>query len=152
MSAGDTGAFSPTIGELDLHLLSEGRHRLLYRCMGGRLCTHEGQKGAAFTVWAPAARQVSVVGDFNGWRGERHPMRRLGPGVWECFIPDLGEGDIYKYQITGARGRTVMKADPFGRAMSCGPATPASWWPPVINGPTRGGCKGAPRPPPPPRR
>src|SRR5258706_16349663 len=92
----------PTLGELDLHLFGEGRHELIYEKLGAHAIIHDGVKGVSFAVWAPAAAQVSVVGNFNAWDGTRNPMRRLGgSGVWETFIPNLQSGERYKYQIQG---------------------------------------------------
>src|SRR2546428_11336071 len=82
--------FSPTLGQLDLHLFGEGKHERIYEKLGAHLTTHEGKRGVAFAVWAPNAKTVSVVGNFNKWNGTRHQMRRLGDsGVWELFIPGL---------------------------------------------------------------
>ena len=83
----------PILGELDLHLFGEGRHELIYEKLGAHVFTQDGVKGVSFAVWAPAAAQVSVVGNFNDWDGTRNPMRRLGgSGVWENFIPKLQPG------------------------------------------------------------
>ncbi|NND20865.1 MAG: 1,4-alpha-glucan branching protein GlgB, partial [Silicimonas sp.] len=97
-------------------LLAEGTHERLWKVLGAHVLDHEGARGTHFAVWAPNARRVSVVGDFNHWDGRRHPMRRRGStGVWEIFIPDLGEGTVYKYEILGVDGRTgPLKADPVG--------------------------------------
>ncbi len=116
--------FPPLLGELDLHLIGEGRHRELYRALGARVCRHEGVDGVAFAVWAPNARRVSVVGDFNGWDGRLHMMRvRGGSGVWELFVPGLEAGALYKFEILGAGGELMLKADPLARAMELRPAT-----------------------------
>ena len=121
----DPYRFGPLLGELDVYLLAEGRHRRSYEVMGGRPCTHEGAQGARFAVWAPGAHRVSVVGDFNGWDGRRHPMRlRRECGVWELFVPDLGAGATYKYEILGANGALLpLKADPYGFAAELRPKT-----------------------------
>ena len=85
--------------------------------------THQGRRGVAFAVWAPSANQVSVVGNFNGWKGANHPMRRLGnSGVWELFIPGLKAGELYKYEIKHGR-RKVLKADPYAFMMEMPPDT-----------------------------
>ncbi len=112
----DPYRFGPVLGEMDEYLLAEGRHRCLYDRLGAHVTTHQGVEGVAFAVWAPNARRVSVVGHFNAWDGRRHPMRkRLGPGVWELFIPGLQQGEIYKYEIISAHGeRMPLKADPVG--------------------------------------
>jgi 1,4-alpha-glucan branching enzyme len=104
----------PILGELDLHLFGEGRHELIYEKLGGHEITHNGVKGVSFAVWAPAAAQVSVVGNFNAWDGTRNPMRRLGDsGVWETFIPHLKSGELYKYQIQAPGLPSFLKADPY---------------------------------------
>ena len=104
----------PIIGELDLHLFGEGRHELIYEKLGAHAITHDGVKGVSFAVWAPAAAQVSVVGNFNAWDGTRNPMRRLGgSGVWEAFIPNLQPGELYKYQIQAPGLPSFLKADPY---------------------------------------
>src|SRR5947207_5348282 len=82
--------FLPILGEIDLHLFGEGKHERIYEKLGAHCVTHEGKRGVGFAVWAPNARRVSVVGDFNGWDSHQHPMRRLGSsGVWELFVPGL---------------------------------------------------------------
>ncbi len=110
----DIYRFPPVLGELDLHLLGEGNHFASYRKLGAHLLVHEGAEGVAFAVWAPNARRVSVVGDFNDWDGRRMPMRRRqGVGFWELFIPGLRGGQLYKYEILGADGQLLpLKADP----------------------------------------
>ena len=86
----DPYVFLPTLGELDLYLIGEGRHERIYDLLGAHPKIHQDVAGTAFAVWAPAARSVSVVGDFNFWNGQAHPMRSLGSsGVWELFIPDV---------------------------------------------------------------
>ncbi|MFC7703577.1 1,4-alpha-glucan branching protein GlgB [Plastorhodobacter daqingensis] len=121
----DPYRFGPVLGEMDEYLVAEGRHRRLYDRLGAHPMTHEGTEGVAFAVWAPNARRVSVVGHFNAWDGRRHPMRkRLGPGVWELFIPGLQPGEIYKYEIISAHGeRMPLKADPVGFAHERPPET-----------------------------
>jgi 1,4-alpha-glucan branching enzyme len=112
----DPFRFGPVLGELDEYLLGEGTHRRLWKALGAHVITHEGVVGTHFAVWAPNARRVSVVGDFNIWDGRRHPMRRRGAtGVWETFIPGLGEGAVYKFEIMGPSGEVLpLKADPVG--------------------------------------
>jgi 1,4-alpha-glucan branching enzyme len=101
----DPYSFWPTLGETDLHLFNEGNHRRLYDALGAQKVMLDGVPGVAFSVWAPSARRVSVVGSFNGWDGRRHAMRQLGAsGVWEIFVPGLGDGALYKYEIHGPRG------------------------------------------------
>ncbi|QFS83101.1 1,4-alpha-glucan branching enzyme GlgB [Roseivivax sp. THAF40] len=112
----DTYRFGPVLGEIDEYLLGEGTHSQLWNALGAHVMTHEGVHGTHFAVWAPNARRVSVVGEFNGWDGRRHLMRRRGAtGVWEIFIPGAGEGTVYKYEIIGAQGNLMpLKADPVG--------------------------------------
>ncbi|PSR60362.1 1,4-alpha-glucan branching enzyme [Nocardia sp. MDA0666] len=120
--------FLPTVGELDLHLLGEGRHRRLWEVLGAhprRYTTLDGEvTGTSFAVWAPNARGVTVFGDFDRWSGTSTPMRRLGSsGVWEVFVPGVAAGTRYKYRVHGADGRTVDHADPLAFAAETPPAT-----------------------------
>ena len=122
---GDPYRFGPVLGRLDDHLLLEGNHRRLWEKLGAHPIVHEGTEGVCFAVWAPGARRVAVVGDFNDWDGRRHGMRRLfGSGIWEIFIPNLQPGDAYKYEIIGADGTHLpLKADPVGFGSELRPAT-----------------------------
>jgi 1,4-alpha-glucan branching enzyme len=121
----DPYAFGLVLGDLDLHLFSEGSHWELARRFGAHELEFEGVRGVAFSVWAPNARRVSVIGDFNSWDGRRHPMRlRHQAGVWELFVPRLTAGERYKYEIVGWDGRLLPhKADPLARATERPPAT-----------------------------
>jgi 1,4-alpha-glucan branching enzyme len=120
----DPYAFSPTLGELDLHLIAEGRHEELYEKLGAHVREHEGVRGTAFAVWAPSARAVSVVGDFNSWDGRLHPMRSLGSGgIWELFLPEVGPGARYKYEILSAENELLLKADPYAQETEVPPKT-----------------------------
>ncbi|TNC69129.1 1,4-alpha-glucan branching protein GlgB [Rubellimicrobium roseum] len=112
----DAFRFGPVLGSLDEYLLGEGTHSRLWEALGAHVRTHEGVPGTHFAVWAPNARRVSVVGDFNAWDGRRHPMRRRGAtGVWEIFVPHVGERHCYKYEIVGPHGEMLpLKADPVG--------------------------------------
>jgi 1,4-alpha-glucan branching enzyme len=112
----DPYAFGPVLGELDEHLLGEGRHHRLWDALGAHLITHQGVAGVHFAVWAPNALTVSVVGDFNYWNKAAHPMRPRGAtGVWELFVPGLTEGTVYKYAPRASDGRELpLKADPVG--------------------------------------
>jgi 1,4-alpha-glucan branching enzyme len=123
--AEDAYAFGLLLGELDIHLLKEGRHRELGRCLGAQTVHVEGVAGVRFAVWAPNAQRVSVVGDFNLWDGRRHPMRlRAEAGVWEIFVPRLPAGSRYKYEIVGPDGNLQpQKADPVARATELPPGT-----------------------------
>ncbi|KIF80869.1 1,4-alpha-glucan branching protein GlgB [Noviherbaspirillum autotrophicum] len=121
----DPYRFGLLLGELDMHLLREGTHRELGNCLGANPMTIDGVAGTRFAVWAPNARRVSVVGDFNQWDGRRHPMRlRLEAGVWELFIPRLKSGARYQYEIVGVDGNVLpLKADPVARATEPPPST-----------------------------
>ncbi|HYM58586.1 MAG TPA: 1,4-alpha-glucan branching protein GlgB [Solirubrobacteraceae bacterium] len=120
----DPYRFEPTLGELDLHLAGEGRHEELYGKLGAHVVEHQGVQGTAFAVWAPAARSVAVVGEFNFWDGRVHPMRVLGSsGIWELFLPGVGAGTHYKYEIAGADGAVVLKADPYAFEAELPPKT-----------------------------
>ena len=116
--------FSPTLGEVDLHLFAEGKHERIYDKLGAHTITHQGVKGVAFAVWAPNAEHVSVVGSFNSWDGKRHPLRKLGDsGVWEIFVPKLKAGELYKYEIKTPGLRGFLKADPYAFLMEVPPST-----------------------------
>ncbi|MCI0754061.1 1,4-alpha-glucan branching protein GlgB [Teichococcus vastitatis] len=123
--AEDAYAFPPLLGELDLHLLREGTHQDIGRCLGAHPCVVEGVRGVRFALWAPNARRVSVVGDFNGWDGRRNPMRlRHEAGIWEIFIPRLGVGAIYKFELLDPNGSLLpLKADPCAWRAEVPPAT-----------------------------
>ena len=110
----DPYSFWPVLGELDRHLMGEGTHLHIWQKLGAHPCTHGGVEGVSFAVWAPSARRVSVVGPFNHWDGRIHPMRlHPGCGVWEIFVPDVAEGEIYKFEIKGPDGQLQpLKADP----------------------------------------
>src|SRR5690606_2307852 len=117
-------AFWPTLGEMDLHLAGEGRHEELWRRMGAHVIEVDGVEGTAFAVWAPNAKAVRVVGDFNSWDGRLHPMRRLGTsGICELFLPEVGEGAYYKYELVDANDRLVTRADPYAFATEVPPGT-----------------------------
>ncbi|OYQ30169.1 1,4-alpha-glucan branching enzyme [Sandarakinorhabdus cyanobacteriorum] len=121
----DPYSFGPVLGPMDDYLIGEGTHLRLFDKLGAHLIHHEGADGVHFAVWAPNARFVSVVGDFNGWDHRRHLMRRrLDTGVWEIFVPDIGAGQAYKYRIVGADGSVQpLKADPYAVAAELRPAT-----------------------------
>ena len=120
----DPYRFWPTVGEVDLHLLGEGSHLRPWRVLGARVMRHQGADGVAFAVWAPNARSVRVVGDWNGWDGRSHPMRCLGSsGIWEIFIPGLGPGARYKYEILTQDSSLLLKADPYARRCEAPPGT-----------------------------
>ena len=98
------------MGEMDLHLFAEGNHLEIYEKFGAHLRTIGGDAGVYFAVWAPNAQRVSVVGDFNGWDGRANPMRRLlGSGVWELFLPGVGEGAHYKFEIRTHARRALVE-------------------------------------------
>lgn len=122
--AQDPYAFWPTFGEMDQYLFTRGVHYNLYDKMGGRLTTHQDVKGAKFIVWAPNAKSVSLVGDFNYWDGRVNPMRVMGyAGVWELFVPGLEAGTKYKFEIHSQQGETRIKADPYAYSSELRPAT-----------------------------
>ncbi len=124
VTSADPYAFAPTLGELDLHLIGEGRHERLYECLGAHTRELDGVEGTAFAVWAPNARSLSVVGDFNGWDGRLHQMRSLGAsGVWELFVPGVLAGARYKYELRGHDRGLRLKADPLAFAAEQPPAT-----------------------------
>ncbi len=120
----DPYSYPPLLGELDLHLFAEGKHYELGRVFGAQRLAIDGVHGTRFAVWAPNARRVSVVGNFNGWDGRRHAMRlRHTAGVWELFIPRLAAGETYKYEILGPHGVLPLKADPVALATEAPPRT-----------------------------
>jgi 1,4-alpha-glucan branching enzyme len=120
----DAYRFLPALGDLDLHLIGEGRHEELWKALGAHPMTHQGVTGTRFTVWAPNARGVRVTGTFNFWDGVGFPMRSLGAtGVWELFVPAIGEGELYKFEITRPDGSRTQRADPMARRTECPPAT-----------------------------
>jgi 1,4-alpha-glucan branching enzyme len=132
----DPYRFGPILSDYDLHLLAEGTLFRAWEHLGARLRTIGGVTGVHFAVWAPNAQRVSVVGEFNAWDGRVHPMRKLIPsGVWEIFVPDVGEGVCYKFEIRTADGRLLLKSDPYGRAFELPPRTASIvastseyWW------------------------
>ena len=124
----DPYRFAPTLGEIDLFLIGEGRHEQLWQVLGSHVRTYPGPMGditgTSFAVWAPRAKSVYVVGDFNGWDNRSHPMRLLGTsGVWELFIPGMGAGTTYKFRIRGADDIERDKADPMARRTELPPKT-----------------------------
>lgn len=124
----DPYRFLPTLGEMDTYLISEGRHEELWKVLGARLMSFDSElgqvEGVAFAVWAPNARAVRVVGDFNFWDGTSTAMRSLGSsGVWELFVPGVTVGARYKFEIQGPSGNWFQKADPMARATEIPPAT-----------------------------
>ncbi|GAB3424844.1 1,4-alpha-glucan-branching protein [Flindersiella endophytica] len=128
LSTDDPYRFLPTLGEIDLHLIGEGRHEQLWAALGAhtrRYSTASGEvTGTSFAVWAPNARGVRVAGDFNYWNGQGHPMRSMGgSGVWELFVPDVGDGACYRFQILGRDGVWRDKADPMAFRAETPPAT-----------------------------
>ncbi len=120
----DPYRFAPTLSDLDEHLFREGRHEQLWSKLGAHEHSLDGVDGTSFAVWAPAARSVSVVGDFNFWDGRLHMMRALGgSGIWELFIPAVGDGARYKFEIRAQSGELLLKADPFAFATELPPQT-----------------------------
>ncbi|MFJ5058651.1 1,4-alpha-glucan branching enzyme [Streptomyces nigra] len=120
----DAYRFLPALGDLDLHLIGEGRHEELWKALGAQPMTHQGVTGTRFTVWAPNARGVSLAGTFNYWDGTGYPLRSLGgTGVWELFVPGIGEGELYKFEITRPDGSKTLRADPMARRTEAPPNT-----------------------------
>ncbi len=120
----DPYCFGPLLGELDLYLHAEGNYLRGYEKMGAHPTVKDGVEGTSFAVWAPNARRVSVVGDFNGWDGRCHPMRlHPGAGIWEIFLPGVGPGTAYKYEIKARNGSILLKADPFAFQSELPPRT-----------------------------
>ncbi|KOT37419.1 glycogen branching protein [Streptomyces caelestis] len=120
----DPYRFLPALGELDLHLIGEGRHEELWTALGAHPMTHQGVTGTRFTVWAPNAQGVRVAADFTHWDGTAFPMRSLGSsGVWELFLPGVGEGTRYKFEIHSRHGHRFLKADPMARRTEAPPNT-----------------------------
>jgi 1,4-alpha-glucan branching enzyme len=118
----------PTLGEIDRHLISEGRHERLWDVLGAHVRRYDTPSGTvtgtSFAVWAPSAQGVRVTGDFDGWSGWAHPMRVLGStGVWELFVPNIGDGNRYKFRVLGRDGRWREKADPLAFRTEIPPAT-----------------------------
>ena len=110
----DPYSFGPLLGELDMHLYCEGTHYEIYRKLGAHLMEVNGHAGVLFSVWAPNAQRVSVVGDFNDWDGRLHPMRkRVEAGIWEIFVPGVGEQAHYKFELRNCFGQIVLKGDPY---------------------------------------
>ncbi len=125
----DSYSFLPLLSEYDRHLFNEGSHHRIYEKMGAHLETVDEIEGVVFRVWAPNARRVSVVGDFNFWSGRRHMMRSLGSsGIWEIFVPGLQQGDLYKFELLGADDRVHLKSDPFAFFAEMRPKTASQVW------------------------
>ncbi|WP_166355181.1 1,4-alpha-glucan branching protein GlgB [Phytoactinopolyspora limicola] len=110
------------VGDIDLHLIGEGRHEHLWDVLGAHVTTENGVAGTSFAVWAPNAREVRVAGDFNHWDGISTPLRLTGGGIWTGFVPGIGDGALYKYQLLGADGVWREKADPMARRTEVPPA------------------------------
>ena len=125
----DAYSFLPTLGESDVFLFNKGDERRIYDKLGGHVRVLDGVTGVSFAVWAPNAQRVSVVGEFNGWDGRYHPMRLIGvSGVWELFVPGLGEGTLYKFELRDCHGAVVLKTDPYGTLFEVAPKNAAVVW------------------------
>jgi 1,4-alpha-glucan branching enzyme len=125
----DPYRYGPVLTDFDQHLFAEGTHVRAFNRLGARLATHDSRPGVHFAVWAPSARRVSVVGDFNGWDGRVHPMRTLVPsGLWEIFLPDLGVEQHYKFEVVSPHGHLLLKSDPCGRYFEQPPLTASIVW------------------------
>ena len=132
----DPYSFLPGIGEMDIYLFNAGEHRNIYNIMGANPCVREGVNGVEFTVWAPNAERVSVIGDFNCWDSRRNMMRLLGSsGIWELFLPGACAGDFYKFEIRTKNGDILTKLDPYAKRTELRPgdagiiqsSSPFSW-------------------------
>jgi 1,4-alpha-glucan branching enzyme len=131
-STRDPYSFLPTLGEMDLYLFGQGNEKRIFDKLGAHLRQLDGVPGTSFAVWAPNAQRVSVVGNFNQWDGRAHPMRLLGAaGVWEIFVPNVGEGALYKFEVRDHRGRIHLKTDPFGFFFEVPPKNAAIVWNPA---------------------
>ncbi|MBU6400271.1 MAG: 1,4-alpha-glucan branching protein GlgB [Verrucomicrobia bacterium] len=125
----DAYSFLPTLGDTDLYLFGQGNERRIYEKLGAHPRSIDGVAGTSFAVWAPNARRVSVVGEFNQWDGRIHPMRLLGPsGVWELFIPGVGHGALYKYELVNAQGALQLRADPYACCCETPPKNASIVW------------------------
>src|SRR2546423_10487475 len=125
----DAYSFLPTLGEMDLYLFGQGNERRIYDKLGAQTRVIDGVAGTSFAVWAPNAQRVSVVGAFNDWDGRYHPMRLLGSsGVWELFVPGLGEGTLYKFELRKQNGDVAVKTDPYGFFYELPPKHAAIVW------------------------
>jgi len=119
----DPYRYLPSLGEVDLHLIGEGRHEQLWTVLGAHHRCHQGVDGTSFAVWAPNAQGIRLAADFNFWDGRAHPMRSLGAsGVWELFVPGVGPGTRYKFDICGRDGVWRQKADPMANLAETPPA------------------------------
>lgn len=123
----DPYTFGPVLPQFDQHLFGEGSHWHIYQKLGGHLHTMDGVDGVYFSVWAPNAERVSIIGDFNRWDGRCHPMRNLGGcGIWELFVPGLDAGCLYKFEIRNHHtGQVLVKTDPYGQQFEFRPQTAA---------------------------
>ena len=120
----DSYSFMPTLTDFDIYLFNAGDHHKIYEKLGAHRAEINGIGGVQFAVWAPSARSVSVIGDFNRWDRRSHAMRVLGSsGIWEIFIPGLPEGALYKFQVKTQSGFVMDKADPYGYEMELRPRT-----------------------------
>ena len=120
----DAYYFAPQLTDFDFYLFGEGNHYSIYYKLGAHPGELDGLRGTRFAVWAPNAERVSVVGPFNLWDGRKHAMQvRGGSGIWELFIPDVGPGALYKFEIRTREGRTILKSDPYAFAMELRPGT-----------------------------
>ena len=114
----------PLLGSLDLHLYGQGRHERIWEKLGAHLCSQEGVEGVAFAVWAPNARRIAVIGEFNGWNPDAHLMERLDGGIWQCFVAGARVDQTYKYHLVSEiDGYWVEKADPFAFQAEVRPGT-----------------------------
>ena len=116
------------IEDMDMYLFARGTHYLIYEKMGAHPAEETGKEGTYFSVWAPNAKSVGVVGMFNDWNPDAHKMEPVGQsGIWDLFIPGIGEGELYKFAIETQDGEVILKADPYGNAGSCDRIM-LPWW------------------------
>ncbi|GGJ49292.1 1,4-alpha-glucan branching protein GlgB [Deinococcus roseus] len=120
----DPYSFWPVLSDFDLSLIKIGEQHQLHKKLGANVIEHQGVKGVSFAVWAPNAERVSVVGNFNGWNGLQNPMRTLGEsGIWEIFLPFIGHGEYYKFEIRSREGHVFLKSDPLAKFSEMRPGT-----------------------------
>ena len=126
----DPYAFLPTLGDLDIHLMHEGNHLELYKVLGSQVTTSNSIPGISFKVWAPDARGVSLIGNFNGWNRAINPMRKLigSNGIWEIFMPEMAQGEYYKFAIKTQSNEILEKQDPLGKFCELRPGTASVVW------------------------
>ena len=137
---------TPFLGETDLFLFAQGTHERIYEKLGAQLIELDGIRGTHFAVWAPNAKEVNLIGDFNGWSGDQHPLTPAEQsGLWSCFVPGLEAGNRYKYRVTTQAGADAGKGGPSGFCCRVAPQLPPRLWRILMPMPgrTKLGCKHA---------